>query len=269
MPALAFQFEPSSDDACRAGRVSCVEKTVRQMQERFAALAKNCDHDAVFALAYLRTTEVYLESTTTSGYFQEPALVNHEDVAFARMYLNAYDRWHAGRISMVPPAWRVALAAADDRKISGTGNLLLGMNAHVQRDLPFVLAATGLVGPDGVSRKGDHDKINVMLNSVVQSLIAEEARRFDPGIATLSTPYGVGYTGLMQMLVVWRETAWRQAERLVAAPDAAARRAVAQQIENHAATNAKMIVATTAYLPPVTTTAARDKFCAIHGDSGP
>ena len=205
MPALAFGYNPTSADACVAGKVSCVRATVRDMQERFARLAAECDHDAVFALAYLRTTEAYLEATLTEGFFRDPTFVNHEDVAFARMYTEAYDDWEAGRVELVPPAWRVALEASDRRRVSGSGSLLLGMNAHVNRDLPFVLAATGLVGPDGVSRKRDHDKINVMLNHVVQPLVAEEAARFDPAIATISTPFGIGYTGLLQLLVAWRE----------------------------------------------------------------
>lgn len=266
MPALAFNYDRTSSDACVAGRVSCVRTVVRQMRARFDPLARRCDHDAVFALAYLRTTEVYLRSTQIDGYFDRPALVNHEDVAFARMYFQAYDNWTSGRLRLVPPAWRVALEAADNSRVSGTGDLLLGMNAHINRDLPFVLAATGLVGRDGVSRKRDHDKINVMLNQVVEPLIAEEAARFDPQMSNLSTPYGVGYTGLLQMVVAWRETAWRQAERLVAAPDAASRRRVARQIEDYAEANAAAIVIGSAYLPPVTTTRARDRYCAINGN---
>ncbi len=266
LPPLALQYEPTSSDACVAGGVECVESTVEQMRTRFAPLAERCDHDAVFALAYLRTTEVYLESTRTEGFFDEPSMVNHEDVAFARMYFDAYDDWAADRVQQVPPAWRVAFRAADARRVSGTGNLLLGMSAHVNRDLPFVLAATGLVAPDGASRKADHDQINVMLNHVVQPLMAEAAARFDPQLAAVQTPYGVGYTGLMQMLIAWREAAWRQAERLVAAPTDAARDRVAQQIEASAAAAAQVIVTATSYVPPVTTARSRDNYCAVHGN---
>lgn len=267
LPPLASHYDPSSSNACVAGRVSCVTKTVRTMRTRFEPLAKSCDHDAVFALAYLRTTETYLEATRTDGFFVDPAFVNHEDVAFAQMYFRAYDSWADGRVAYVPPAWRVALEAADKRRVSGTGSLLLGINAHVNRDLPFVLAVTGLVAPDGTSRKADHDQINVMLNHVVQPLIDEEAARFDPDIATVSTPYGAGYTGLLQLLVAWREAAWRQAERLVAAPDEHARDLVAQEIEDDAATQARVIVADTAYRPPLTSAAARDDYCATHANS--
>lgn len=268
LPAIAWQFEANSADDCVAGRITCVQKTIKQMQQRFDPAAKVCAHSAVFGLAYLRTTQTYLETARTSGFYNVPALVNHEDAAFAALYFGAYDDWAAGRLERVPPAWRIALQAGASRQVSGTGDLLLGMNAHVNRDLPFVLAAIGLVAPDGSSRKPDHDKVNVMLNHVVEPLVSEEAARFDPGIEGPQTPYGVGYTGLMQTLLAWRESAWRQAEQLVAAPDDAARALVAASIENNAVANAKAIVAATGYVPPVTSTDSRDRYCAAHAGAG-
>lgn len=268
LPAIAWQFEASSADECVAGRIGCVHKTIKEMQKRFDPLATVCAHSAVFGLAYLRTTQTYLETAQTSGFYKDAAFVNHEDVAFAAMYFSAYDDWAAGRLERVPPAWRIALNAGATRQVSGTGDLLLGMNAHVNRDLPFVLAAIGLVAPDGTSRKPDHDKINMMLNQVVQPLLAEEAARFDPAMERVQTPYGVGYTGLMQMLLAWRESAWRQAEQLVAAPDDAARAQVAAAIENNAVANAQAIVAATGYTPPVSSTGSRDQYCAAHAGAG-
>lgn len=268
LPGIAWHYDASSSDDCVSGRIACVRRTVKQMQSRFDPLAATCAHSAVFGLAYLRTTETYLETATTAGFYRDPAFVNHEDAAFAAMYFAAYDAWAAGRTAYVPPAWRTALDAGAGRQVSGMGDLLLGMNAHVNRDLPFVLAEIGLVDPDGRSRKPDHDQVNVMLNRVVEPLVAEEAARFDPAIESAPTPYGVGYTGLMQALVSWREGAWRAAEQLVMAPSAAARALVAQSIEDNASAEAKSIVATTSYLPPVTTTESRDAYCAVHGSGG-
>jgi hypothetical protein len=264
LPPLTSQYEPTSLNDCIAGRPECVVSTIRTMQNRFRPLDVACSHQAVFALAYLRTTQQYLDFSQTPGALSDPAFVNHEDAAFARMYFGAYDDWAAGRIQRVAPAWRVALSAADNKTVDGMGDLLLGMNAHVNRDLPFVLAGIGLAGPDGSSRKPDHDQINVMLNSVVQPLVREEAARFDPTIAIAPTPFGVGYTGLMQALVVWREAAWRNAEALVSAPTAAARDMVAAGIELSAETTAKALMSASSYLPALKTTVPRDRYCASH-----
>ncbi len=262
LPPITMQYEPSSSDDCIAGRETCVQKAIREMERRFDSLAADCAHSAVFSLAYLRTTQTYLGTAQTPGFYGDPSFVNHEDITFAALYFSAYDDWAAGRLERVPPAWRVALEAGATRRVSGNGDLLLGMNAHVNRDLPFVLAAVGLVAPDGSSRKADHDRINVMLNRVVEPLVAEEAARFDPGMESVETPYGVGYTGLMQVLLAWRESAWRQAEQLVAAPDDAARERIATAIEGNALANAHAIVAETAYTPPLTSTVGRDSHCA-------
>jgi hypothetical protein len=67
-----------------------------------------------------------------------------------------------------------------------------------------------------------------------------------------------------QALPTWREEAWRNAERLASAPDAASRAVVAAAIEESAAQKATALLALTQYLPPVSTPAARDAFCAAH-----
>jgi hypothetical protein len=265
LPPLTYQYDPTSEDDCVAGRLQCVEKVIKEMHRRLGPLAQRCDHDAVFALAYLRTTEAYLTYARRSDFFSDPHFVNHQDVVFARMYFDAYDHWAAGRVERVPPAWRIAFAAADHERVSGAGDLLLGISAHINRDLPFALAAIGMTTSSGVSRKHDHDKVDEILNTVVGPLMREQAARFDPEMSRAQTPYGLGYAGLLQTIVTWREAAWRHAELLVAAPDPASRDVVAQQIEDYAAAQAQMIEAASRYLPPLTTTHARNAYCAVNG----
>lgn len=264
LPAWAYSFTPNSQNACTAGRPSCVPQTISTMNRRFAPLAKSCDHNAVFALAYLRTTQEYARTAAKPKAFDDVAWVNHEDAVFAQFYFQAFDSYAKGRLAQVPQAWQIAFDAAKKHTVTGVGDLLLGMNAHVNRDLPFVLAGIGLVAPDGSSRKPDHDRINAMLNRVVGPLLTEEAKRFDPTIDDAKTPYGISYTALMQVLVAWRETAWRNAERLVAAPNPTAQAAVAQQIESYAATTARSLVLADSYASPLSSSDARDAYCASH-----
>ena len=219
------------------------------MTKRFEPLASSCDHDAIFALTYLRVTEEYRRTVETPTFFDDTSFVNHEDVVFARYYFAAYDAWEDGRTADVPPAWRVAFDAARDRSVSAYGNLLLGINAHVQRDLPFVLYGVGLVKPEGASRKADHDRVNQILNRVTDDLIAEIARRFDPTIDDSSLPTTLDDFALFQSVVSWRETAWRHAELLARAPTPEARELVAQEIERYASSQASAIRPATQYLP--------------------
>jgi hypothetical protein len=264
LPPTPGTFAPSSEDDCRAGRLSCVDKVIRSMTKRFDAHAESCDHDAMFALTYLRTTEEYRRATTTPGFFSDPSFVNHEDAVFARYYFDAYADWHDGRRSEVPEAWGVALDAADRKSVSGSGNMLLGINAHINRDLPYVLAGIGLVKPDGSSRKPDHDRVNEFLNRVSETLLPELARRFDPTVDDRNLPGWLDDMLTFQSFPAMREEAWRNAERLVNAKTALERALVEDSIEKAATNTAHAIRTATAYPPLSGGSASRDAYCAQH-----
>ena len=263
LPGITAQYEPTSADECTSGKIQCVDKVIREMTRRFDGLASRCDHNAVFALTYLRTTEEYKRAATTPGFFEDPGFVNHEDAVFASYYFEAYDAWAAGRTAEVPKAWRVALDAARSRQVTGSGNMMLGLSAHINRDLPYVLAEIGLVKPDGSSRKADHDKVNHFLNLVTQPVIAELARRFDPAADDGNAPGTYDETATLQLVVAWREQAWRNAELLVNAPTAAARALIEQQIETDAYVKALALKTATAY-GLFQSSAARDAHCAAN-----
>jgi hypothetical protein len=263
LPGLTTEYQPSSDNDCAAGRTRCVDAVIREMQRRFDPLAKACDHDAIFSLTYLRTTEEYRRTIEDAAFFEDTRFVNHEDAVFARYYFEAYDNWHAGQLAAVPQAWAIAFRAADQRAVSAAGNIALGINAHVQRDLPFVLASIGMVKPDGSSRKPDHDRVDEFLNRVADELYPEIARRFDPTVDDGELPGTLDNFLEFQIIPGWREIAWRNAERLVAAPSAQARALVAHDIEAYAASQAQTLRAAYEY-GPLGNSAARDAYCATH-----
>src|SRR6188768_3144345 len=250
LPGLTTTYEPSSANVCQSGQLVCVDAVIQEMSARFAPLDAACDHNLLFALTYLRTTEQYKAAVVQPNFFSDPNFINHQDANFARLYFDAWDQYRAGALANVPRAWQLAFAAADQKKVNGTGNILLGMSAHVNRDLPVVLAAIGLVKPDGSSRKPDHDKVNVFLNQVIEPLFDEAAARFDPIVDdTQFDGSQLDEAALLQILVGWREQAWRNAEALVSAPTPAARALVQAQIEQTAAIEANLIIVATAYAP--------------------
>lgn len=265
LPGLTAGYDPSSENLCKKGHESCVHAVIKEMYRRFDPLCERCDHDAVFALTYLRTTEEY-HRFWHEGHFDEPNWLNHYDAVFGEYYFRAYDDWHGGTPSQVPEAWRIAFDAADRRQVSGTGNLFLGMSAHINRDLPYVLASIGMTAPDGSSRKPDHDTVNQFLNRVSDTLLPELARRFD---ATIDDSEVAGTTAdnllTFQVVPAWREKAWRNAELLVSAKTSLERSLVTASIEADAALVARAIVDATAYGPLSASTAdARDAYCAVH-----
>ena len=108
----------SDKHACQVGDAKCVRFVLREMNKRFRTLAKDCDHDALFALLYLRTTEQFGDTLDTIG-DDDPASVVREDALFADYYFQAYDAYHRGR-GYVPPAWQIAFTAAQERTVFAT-----------------------------------------------------------------------------------------------------------------------------------------------------
>lgn len=250
LPGFTTEYAPSSENDCSAGRLPCVDAVIREMTRRFDQLEAGCNHNALFSLTYLRTTEEYRRAVVEPNFFTDPQFINHQDVVFARYYFDAWDAYRAGQSWAAPRAWRLAFSAADQKRVNGTGNILLGMSAHVNRDLPLVLAAIGLVKPDGSSRKPDHDKVNVFLNRVVEPLLDESAARYDPSVDdTQIDGTKLDEAALLQLLVLWRELAFRNAELLVNAPTPAARAVIEARIEQDAAIEANLIIVATSYTP--------------------
>jgi Family of unknown function (DUF5995) len=247
LPGFTTGYDPTSENDCKKGHDRCVTAVIREMDRRFQPLAGACSHNALFSLMYLRTTEEYQRSALTPGFFSDPSFINHQDAVFAEYYFDAWDDHYRGRPG-VSDAWRLAFQAADAQKVSGTGNMLLGMSAHVNRDLPITLAGIGLVKPDGSSRKADHDKVNQFLVQVIEPLFDEASRRFDPSIddGSIDGTY-LDDTATLNLLQGWREQAWRNAERLVLAATPAERAAVEADIERSAALEAQLLIAATSY----------------------
>jgi len=272
LPSLVAEYDPTSENDCVAGRPQCLDVILTEMRREFQPLAESCSHNAPFALAYWRITEGYgharekpdQENGSDQFVFQDVPFFNHVVAVFASYYLSAYENWTKGKRHLVPEAWLIPFDAAAEKQVSGTGNLLMGVNAHVNRDLAFVMAAVGLVRPDGSSVKDDFTKVDELLNAMVAPLLAEEAARFDPGISGGSSPLGAEYTLNSELIASWREQAWRNAEALVSAPTPAARAQVALSIETNAVTQANQYRNALAYQPPLSTSASRDAYCSTH-----
>lgn len=248
-------------DVCPSGSIQCPRDVILEMYERWRPLNASCDHRAVFALTYLRTTEEFFRTIEHQpDFFADGPWVNHEDAVFADLYFRAYDQRTAGE--EIPEAWRIAFDAAESDDVTAIGDLLLGMNAHINRDLPFTLAAVGLVPEGGGSHKLDHDRVNFFLQRVADPLQEELGRRYDElFVTTDGSPSPFDEQAVLEMVRGFRENAWRNAERLVNAADDAERAQVAQSIEAQATLGAQQILAANT-IPGYGAT--RDAWCREH-----
>jgi hypothetical protein len=253
---LPTPYRPYTGPICVSGSPTCIEDVIAEMKQRLAPLAASCDHDAIFSLAYLRVTE-NVKNAADHGYFHDRKWLTQIDAVFAQKYFDTLDTWRSGNHAGVPKAWQIALQASHDRTMTGLGDFMLNMNAHINNDFPYVLAKVGLTAADGTSHKADHNAYNDRLDSLYHPVFDEETARFDPAFNKID----IGPVDDLLVSTImrgWREVVWRNAEALANAP-AALRPLVEQEIAEYAAGQAQFIRQIFKGTPDV-----RDAYCATH-----
>lgn len=243
---------------CRKASPKCIKTEIKRLKALRDRLG--CDHRGVFATTYLELTRQLRRDQRAGlieGHYISPHYLYREDALFANVYFRIFRARNHGK--PIPEAWTIAFDAAADGDYFGAQDMLLGINAHVQNDMPFVLAAQGLRTRSGKSRKPDHDRFNQTLNRAFEPVVAAVRKRFDPSL-DLTNPPSVpldDFAGI-QLVRGWREAVWRNAERLLNANGKAEYNQVANSIEQYAAANATTIAA----LFPAGYGATRDAYCA-------
>jgi hypothetical protein len=125
-----------------------------------------------FHATYLRTTQAVADEIERGG-FADSDWVCRWDLAFAEFYLDALAADRRG--ATVPAPWRLAFEAARDQPdLPPLRHVLLGLNAHINYDLPQALVA--VIGPADfddaatvASRAADHRRLDNVLHSRVRA----------------------------------------------------------------------------------------------------
>ncbi len=191
---------------------------VTRMESRLAALEEGCDPARFFLGTYLRTTRA-VEAALTAGRFEDPSWVAAWDVDFAGFYLDALER-HGEEPELVPAPWRLAFGA--DAGLPPEAHVLLGMNAHINYDLPQSLVA--VIPPEDFRspslldrRRRDHERIDDVLAARVgeEDLALQRAGGRRTVLDRLMTP--VNRTASRLFLREARRKVWENTRALHAA----------------------------------------------------
>jgi hypothetical protein len=232
---------------------------MRSLQRRLG-----CDHRAVFATTYLLLTEQMRDTIRRDPhFFHDLHWLIVEDTVFANFYFRSISAYEHGR--PVPGAWKVAFDNARAGDDNGGQDMLLGINAHVQRDMPFVLATVGLRTRAGASRKPDHDVVNQILSDAYEPIVSAIGARYDSLVTITNASWNpIDDIAGLEMVKGWREGVWRNAERLLEAKTAAERQQVTDSIETNATAWAHLIA--DGQVPGYR--AQRDAYCKAGGAKG-
>ena len=144
-----------------------IDEVVAVMQDRLDGLSPEQAHRREFLGTYQRTT-VAVGKAVSDGVFEDGPWVEAWDVAFANLYLAALDADLGG--GRVPRPWRLAFEAPPDLK--PLQHVLLGINAHINYDLPqallTVISNEEFDDPAILDRRRrDHERIDGVLSARV------------------------------------------------------------------------------------------------------
>jgi hypothetical protein len=188
-----------------------IEELIGRMAVRLESLQAAGDQRQYFHATYQRTTMAVAEELERGG-FTDPGWVERWDVAFADLYLDALDCALAGRAPTRP--WAIAFAAP--AHLPALRHVLLGMNAHINYDLPQALVAVITDEQFGdrallARREADHQAIDTVLASRVAAEDDELTATSGPGtlLDRLLRPFN--RLGTQRFLREAREKVWANA----------------------------------------------------------
>ncbi len=194
-----------------------LDHVISAMKERRGRLADD-DPRRYFHDTYLRTT-IAVSEALGAGVFVDADWVERWDEVFARFYLDALDDHLAARIP--PGPWEIALSVGRQPRVPPLRMVLLGMNAHINFDLPQALVQ--VITDDEFDdeevlarRERDHRAIDAILAArVAEEDVALEAVEL-PGDRTtvdrLLRP--LNRRGTQRFLAESRRKVWRNAQVL-------------------------------------------------------
>ena len=175
------------------------------------SLRSTGDQRRYFHATYQRTTIAVAEELQRGG-FTDADWVERWDVAFADLYLDALQAALAGRRPTRP--WDVAFNAPAD--LPPLRHVLLGMNAHINFDLPQALLAVITDEQFGdaallARRESDHQAIDNVLASRVAAEDDELASISGPGSPLDRLLRPLNRLGTQRFLREAREKVWANA----------------------------------------------------------
>jgi hypothetical protein len=173
--------------------------------EALRAVALDADDaSGYFPAMYARVTD-RIDRAAADGQFGDGAGM----AAFARAFAGWYLRPSTGE-PPIPGAWRAAWDVAGDRRLLIVQHLLLGINAHVNHDLPQVVIDVADERGDLAGIRTDFDAVNRVLADTLPEVLRDLGRA--SRWVNLAASSGGGRLFEFSLTAA-RDQAWRYATR--------------------------------------------------------
>ncbi len=199
------------------------------------------DLRGLFVIAYITMTDT-LAQWVDQGVFADNQVMARYVVAFANEYRRSLAHWVDGDRVRVPVAWQQSFAACEVRSAGIFRCLMLGINAHMNRDLPYAVIKAG-VDLHRTSDYEDHVRIDDVLRlnmPLVRRRIADAYGAELPFIQRWLGQFAAA--GIDRGFRRDRQNSWAFAQLLAAAKTESARADVDRAIEERAAAEGQRIL---------------------------
>ena len=221
------------------------------------------DRRAIFLSAYLRIT-MEIEKNLGTGRFHDDQWMEQYILAFAnyyRQYLWNFENnewipkpwqiaFEAGKLGDYPPSYskqpedgrpfKELLPTVSWRRPLVVQELILGIHAHINYDLPMTLNKVGF-DPDNEAHQHDHNEINLIIAEAVDAIQNFIISHYSPVLSIVDNALG----NLDEMITCWtfakaREHAWNYA--VILHKSSSAHPEILNQMDDNAAVLARMIL---------------------------
>ena len=191
-----------------------IDGVVRTLDDIVDECVRRQSRLGYFAALYRRVT-VGVRRRVETGTYVDGARMERLDVRFAQRYIDAYFQQRRGE--RPTEAWAYAFAAGRDERPIVLQHLLLGMNAHINLDLP-IASARILDRHDPEGFEADFHAVNDLLAALIDEIQDEIATAglWMKVVDVLGGPVDEALCSLF--LSRARTSAWHRAQTLHARP---------------------------------------------------
>jgi len=222
------------------------DQILQRMRSLLESWEVSKDQRLIFLSCYQMMTGNVLNAIQAQE-FEDGVWVQTLMEDFAEVYFTALSQFEQNHHP--PKVWQIAFEAPALSHLHVIQNLILGVNAHINYDLVFVLS--NLLGSEWDHldqeqqqvRYRDHCRINGIIHQTINAVQDQIIERFEPKfdlIDKLLGPFDEWITA--KIISNWRDEVWESAVQMLALPDAVQREEFSQKIEKESVQKALSIL---------------------------
>lgn len=209
---------------------------LQKMIQQADAWEKSADRRYVFLRCYSMMS-TNMVAAIREGQFEDPVWVSNLMQRFAEYYFVALEAYEH-KAEPTSKVWKQAHEAAQQHELHVLQNLLLGVNAHINYDLPLslydCLCQEWAILDDAQrrSRQNDHETVNAIISGTIDAVQDTVVEPASPIMALVDQVLGrMDEWLLSQLITSWRQEVWNVAIHLLETPEASEREAIRQEQE--------------------------------------